>query len=131
MPSRGFVSTIAHTPAHDMPTPVEVALCRATVADRATGPGECADLIGMLGLTIAEAGPRIRLAALDWRPDLNLRRRDGAPPATAPDTAAQKKARAAARRRRREAARDRLRALGWHPAQIRAALAGMDGEGRG
>lgn len=110
----------------DPPRPWEVTLARATVAlavpDSATDRRE---LLEMFGLA-EDAGPRVRLASLDWRPDLDLRRRSDAPPATAPASEAVLRSRAAARRRRHDAAADHLRAQGLRGPRLRAALARLE-----
>ena len=108
------------------PTRTEITLARATVADRAHDPDDCRHLLALLGLG-AEAGPRVRLSSLPWRPDRNLSRDPDAPAATAPDSPAVIKARAAAKKRRREAAKDHLRAQGLSGRELRSALARMEG----
>ena len=110
------------------PTPVwELALGRATVALHAEGTvADLRELLDMLGLG-SDAGPRVRLADLEHRPDRNLRREPGAPPAMAPPSAAVLAARAAAKRRRHEAAADHFRAQGLRGSALRAALARLGG----
>lgn len=108
------------------PDEVELALARATVADRAHDATECLDLLGALGLG-PDAGRRIRLRDLPWRPDHNIKRAEDAPAATAPDSPAVIKARAAAKRRRREAAKDHLRAQGLSGRELKSAMARLEG----
>lgn len=114
-------------------TTAEVALARATIADRALALAEsraevhalAADVLDALGLTLAEAGPRLRLADLEWRPDRHLKRAADAPAAAAPPSPEVARAREAARQRRREAAAEHFRAQGLSGAALKNALRGM------
>ncbi|WP_160051451.1 hypothetical protein [Nocardiopsis sp. FR26] len=107
------------------PPPWELALARATVADRADGADDARMLLDALGLD-REAGPRIRLADLGWRPDLDLRRRSDAPAATAPPSEAVLRARALAAQRRHEALVDYFRARGLSGSALRSAVARLE-----
>lgn len=107
------------------PDRVERALARVAVAERAHDAAECLDLLGALGLG-PDAGPRVRLRDLPWRPDHHLKRSPDAPAATAPDSPAVIASRAAAKRRRREAAKTHLRAQGLSGRELRSALARME-----
>jgi hypothetical protein len=61
------------------PTLTTVALARAAVAEAATDTADLATLLDALGLG-PDAGPRIRLADLAWRPDRHIRRAPGVIP---------------------------------------------------
>ncbi|MDT0305093.1 hypothetical protein [Streptomonospora wellingtoniae] len=107
-----------------------VALARATIADRAAG--DAADLLAMLGLDLATGGPRVRLADLDERPDLELPRAAEGSSAAAlvadmPLTPQQQASRARARQVVEAAVRHHLAELGWPQADIDLAVADLDG----
>ena len=109
------------------PDEIELALARATAALAAPeDPVARRELLELLGLT-EEAGRRIHLRDLAWRPDHTIKRAPGAPAATAPDSPAVIKARAEAKKRRREAAKDHLRAQGLSGRELKSALARMEG----
>ncbi|WP_435109419.1 hypothetical protein [Nocardiopsis synnemataformans] len=122
----GLTSGLSYAPVLP-PRPWETALARATVALAAPDDrDDRRELLAALGLDLPTGGPRIRLAALEWRPDLSLRREPTAPAATAPVSPEVLRSREAAKRRRREAATAHLRAQGLRGPKLRAALARLE-----
>lgn len=107
------------------PEPWEIHLARATVAlAEPDDPDRRRQVLEFLGLA-EDAAPRVRLADLEHRPDLEIKRDPDAPTVSAPPSDAVLRARAAAAARRREALADHFRAQGLHGTALRSKLARM------